>query len=168
LLAPFSAGAHSGGVGHSFRYEWGSNIVSFLLKRSNCACPEISNRNARVQAKQNRWDRMRGLIEARAQEMKDVPGGETGMLVRDFKGKDANQVVYKFDASLVNELNKVEKQAAEELGQWVPKSETTTFDAVEMVKMLHEGRARATENYEARMLACAADVIDVEPEKSGN
>jgi hypothetical protein len=128
---------------------------------------EISNRNARVQALQNRWDRMRGLIEARAQEMKDVPGGETGMLVRDFKGKDANQVVYKFDASLVNELNKVEKQAAEELGQWVPKSETSTFDAVEMVKMLHEGRARASENYEARMLACAADVItvDVEPEK---
>ena len=83
---------------------------------------EISNRNARVQAKQNRWDRMRGLIEARAQEMKDVPGGETGMLVRDFKGKDANQVVYKFDASLVNELNKVEKQAAEELGQWVART----------------------------------------------
>jgi hypothetical protein len=36
-----------------------------------------------------------------------------------------------------------------------------------MVKMLHEGRARACENYEARMLACAQDVVtvDVEPEK---
>jgi hypothetical protein len=68
---------------------------------------------------------MRGLIEARAQEMKDVPGGETGMLV-------ANQVVYKFDASLVNELNKVEKQAAEELGQTIEHIHVTVLAALNL------------------------------------
>jgi hypothetical protein len=51
---------------------------------------EISNRNARLQALQDRWDRMRKVIFVRGLEMADVPGGgSTGLLVRDYKGKDA-------------------------------------------------------------------------------
>jgi hypothetical protein len=38
--------------------------------------------------------------------LKDIPGGDTGLLVKDYKGKDANQVVYKFDSALVNDLCK--------------------------------------------------------------
>ncbi len=46
-------------------------------------------------------------------------------------------------------------------------SNVLRIDKAAMVKLLHEGRARARENYEARMLACAADVVtvDIEPAK---
>ena len=33
----------------------------------------------------------------------EVPGGETGLLVRDYKGKDADQPVYKVDTRLLAE-----------------------------------------------------------------
>src|SRR5258705_2301914 len=43
---------------------------------------EISSRNARVQALQDRWDRMRQVIEQRAAspDFAQVPGGTTGLL----------------------------------------------------------------------------------------
>jgi hypothetical protein len=72
------------------------------------------------------------------------------------------------DTATLAEFRHVERQAAEELGQWITKTETTTFDAVAMVRLLHEGRVRARENYEARVLACKANSITVEPVKSGN
>jgi hypothetical protein len=51
---------------------------------------DISNRNARVQALQDGWNRMRKVIHDSALEMADVPGGgSTGLLVREYKGKDA-------------------------------------------------------------------------------
>jgi hypothetical protein len=128
----------------------------------------ITDRNARVNALQDRWDRLKRLMDSRGRMMADVDGGgETGLLCRDFKGKDANQEIYRVDTGMLAEMRHIERQAAEELGQWITKTETTTFDAVEMVKLLHEGRARARQNYEARMLACSQDVItvDVEPAK---
>jgi hypothetical protein len=48
------------------------------------------------------------------------------------------------------------RQAAQELGQWDTKSETATFDTVEMVKLLHEGRRRAREFYQARQVEAPA------------
>jgi hypothetical protein len=50
---------------------------------------EISSRNARVQMLQNRWDRMRRVIDERAASpaFADVPGGTTGLLVKDFKAR---------------------------------------------------------------------------------
>ena len=86
---------------------------------------EISSRNARVQALQNRWDRMRRVIDERAAspDFAEVPGGTTGLLVKDYKGKDADTPVYKVDISLLAELRAHEQQAAEELGQWSEKRE---------------------------------------------
>jgi hypothetical protein len=98
---------------------------------------EISSRNARVQALQERWDKMRQVITERAvhyakggDDESDaiVPGGETGLLVKDFKGKEADQPVYKVDTGLLAELRNHEKQAAEELGQWTEKRQLTDAD----------------------------------------
>ena len=53
--------------------------------------------------------------------MVDLPGGASGMLVRDSKGKEADRLVTRIDpgvVSLVAELSGHERQAAEELGQW--------------------------------------------------
>ena len=73
---------------------------------------EIRKRSARVQALQVNLDKMRALIEARAKEYADSPGGSTGTLVRDFRGKNAEQEIWKFDGALVAEINDTLKQAA--------------------------------------------------------
>jgi hypothetical protein len=52
---------------------------------------------------QKRWEKMRQVIDecaARA-EFGDVPGGATGLLIKDHKGKDADQPVYKVDSGLL-------------------------------------------------------------------
>ena len=78
-------------------------------------------RNCGVAAPQKRWDRLRvGLdliLGQRGADMADLPGGASG-LVRDYKGKVADTVVYKVDTGLLAELRGHERQAAEELGQW--------------------------------------------------
>jgi hypothetical protein len=54
---------------------------------------EISSRNARVLTLQKRWDRLRAgldlILDQRAADMVDVPGGASGLLVRDSKRKEA-------------------------------------------------------------------------------
>ena len=58
---------------------------------------EISTRNARVQALQKRWDRLRDglnlVLDERGAEMADIPGGSTGLLTRDYEGKEADRLV---------------------------------------------------------------------------
>jgi glutamate-1-semialdehyde aminotransferase len=53
---------------------------------------EISNRNARVQALNDRWNELRSalqrLLRERRKDMAGVPGGQSGLLCREFKGKD--------------------------------------------------------------------------------
>jgi hypothetical protein len=83
---------------------------------------EISSRNARVRALQDRWDRMRQVIEERAAspDFDKVPGGTTGLLCRDLRCKDTP--VYKLDTGLLAELRAHEQQAAQELSQWQAKA----------------------------------------------
>lgn len=79
-------------------------------------------RENRLAYLQRRIDKMHALIEARAVELNgEVAGGETGLIVRDYKGKDADVPVYRFDAALVKELREHEKQAAIEVGEWAEK-----------------------------------------------
>jgi hypothetical protein len=75
-----------------------------------------SSRTGRIAALQDRCRRMRQLMDQRAVEMADVPGGDTGLLVEDLKGK---VVVYRFDRNLLAEIRAHERQVAQELGQWM-------------------------------------------------
>ena len=50
-------------------------------------------------------------------------GAATGLLVKDYRGKDANQEVWKFDSALEARLADDLKQAAIEEGQWSEKRE---------------------------------------------
>lgn len=97
----------------------------------------IADIHRRVAALNDRWNRMRRVIEARADDpkMADVPGGNTGLLVRTLKrivvednsqdgeGRTTSQEVaeYSVDTGLLKELRDHEKQAAQELGQWAEK-----------------------------------------------
>jgi phage terminase small subunit len=86
----------------------------------------------RIVALQDRWDRMKALIAARAEDpqMQKVTGGTTGLLVHNIKsigqGRDAERVdVYEIDAALLREMRELERQAAQEMGQWLDRSEVS-------------------------------------------
>ena len=92
----------------------------------------IRDKNARVEALQDRWDRMKRVIEERAKDraMRKAAGGKTGLLVRRLKqvgSGDSATVVEEFevDTALLKEMRAHEEQAAKELGQWVEKSEVS-------------------------------------------
>jgi hypothetical protein len=77
-----------------------------------------------VQALQKRWDYLPvGLdliLDQRGADMADLPGGASGLLVRDYRGMEADRPIPRIDpevVSLVAELRGHERQAAEEFGQ---------------------------------------------------
>jgi hypothetical protein len=67
---------------------------------------EFSSRNARVAALQKRWDRLRAgldlILDQRGADMADLPSGATGLLVRDYKGKEADRLVSESPAPRIN------------------------------------------------------------------
>jgi hypothetical protein len=111
----------------------------------------IANRQNRVAALDDRWRRMQRVVEARAEQYKDVPGGDSGLLVRQVKlvkvygsatevdeleggegpegdvltsmKREVEVAEYAVDTGLLRELREHEKQAAQELGQWTEKRE---------------------------------------------
>lgn len=92
----------------------------------------IADQSRRLAALNDRWNRMRRVLESRADDptMQGIPGGSTGLLVRTTKGigKGADfQVIeeYAVDTGLLAELRATEKQAAQELGQWTEKKEVS-------------------------------------------
>ena len=83
----------------------------------------IADRQARVAALDDRWMRLKRVMNARAEDLKEVPGGDSGLLVHEVKGiggGDSLQVIdeYPLDAALLKEFRAHEQQAAIELGQW--------------------------------------------------
>ncbi len=95
----------------------------------------IAQRGRRVAALNDRWHRMRRVIEERAasEDMQGIPGGETGLLVHQVKGigRGENfQVVHEYvvDDGLLGELRAHERQAAQELDQWTERHDVDVRD----------------------------------------
>lgn len=95
----------------------------------------LGRRERRVRALDDRWRLLLQVIEERAADpaVSAVPGGSTGMLVRQLKGVgsgDNFQLVeeYEVDTGLLKELREHERQAAQELGQWSERHEVTGRD----------------------------------------
>ena len=120
--------------------ELSNQITSEVVKL------EISDRSNRIAIYQDLADRMRMLIIARAQEMKgEVVSGETGLLARDYRGKDADHAIYKFDAAVIEKLNETLKQVAIESGQWIEKSQVKSDLSLGIIEKLQAGRRRVAE-----------------------
>lgn len=104
----------------------------------------IARLDRRIDAANDRHERMNALIAARAKDMKgEIAGGETGLLVRQFKsvgnGPGARVVTeYVFDSALVRELREHEKQVAQDTGQWTEKRELAGADGGSLVIHLVE------------------------------
>ena len=115
---------------------------------------EIRKRSSRVEVLQDNLNRMCGLIEARALEYSDDPGGATGMLVKDYLGKNAEQEIWKLDAALVSQINATLKQAAIEEGQWNAKRKIAGGVDIEVARV--ELRREARRIADAKKAALAA------------
>src|SRR5450759_4126696 len=78
-------------------------------------------------------------------------GGATGMLVKDYRGKNADQVIWKFDSALAARIADTLKQAAIEEGQWTEKRETKdTVGLSVFMQRLNAGRDRVAADKRAR------------------
>lgn len=114
----------------------------------------------RVAALNDRWNRLRQVIEARADDprMEGIPGASTGLLtVTQVKqvgmGPDARMVsLYGIDAPLLREIREVEKQAAIELGQWQIRVDTGAID----MHKVHDAMEKRAAQYEAAQARVAA------------
>ena len=94
---------------------------------------------------------MRNLIAARAIEDADDLGGATGMLVKDYRGKNTEQEIWKFDAALVAQTCDVLEQAAIEEGQWTEKCDAKgSVGMREIMARLNAGRKRVADANAAR------------------
>jgi hypothetical protein len=69
--------------------DWFAALTGRTFRRNHR--PEIASRHCQ------RWDRLRSGLELpldeRGADMADVPGGASGLLVRDCKGKEADRLV---------------------------------------------------------------------------
>jgi hypothetical protein len=74
----------------------------------------------RASADSLRWN-LDLILDQRGADMADVPGGASGLLVRGYKGREADRLVTRIDpgvVSLVAVLQGHERQAAERLERW--------------------------------------------------
>ena len=116
-------------IGIATLYRW-KNYQEFkdhVLKlraalREEVLYNEIADIVHRVRRYNKRWKQIDRLIDARAKQHSNIPGGDTGLLVRDIKGR-AEHDVYFFDAALIREERELAKQTAQDLGQWTEKHE---------------------------------------------
>lgn len=116
----------------------------------------IADRVKRVRAQNDRWDRMRRVIDERAEDpqFQDVAGGRTGLIVHNVKGvgkgEDFRLIdLYEVDTGLLAEMRATEKQAAQELGQWTEKrdivSDGRALNAATIIVMPDNGRGDRAE-----------------------
>lgn len=72
-----------------------------------------ARRRSRLQGLEDKLDRMEQVIEARAKEYADIPGGDTGLLTLS-KRREGD--MYLIDPVLLREYREYSKQIAEEVG----------------------------------------------------
>lgn len=117
----------------------------------------IADRVERIRGYEDRRARLYRVMQARAEQHADVPGGDTGLLIRQVKlvkvydaeagdepgtdvlysaKKSVEVEEYAIDTGLLKELRDLERQAAQDLGQWTEKKELTGKDGGPIVVSL--------------------------------
>lgn len=112
-------------------FGWQARLVEIAeTERQAIIARGIAEKQNRIDALNDRWARMRQVVKERAEdsELQHVAGGKTGLIVHNVKGvgkgEDFQLIdLYEVDTGLLKELREHEKQAAQEVGQWVEKSE---------------------------------------------
>jgi hypothetical protein len=92
----------------------------------------IADRVERVKRLGKRWNQINEVFQARANDPGhiSVPGWDTGLLCHEQKSLGSGDLatvvdVYKVDTATIKEEREISKQAAQELGQWTEKVQTS-------------------------------------------
>ncbi len=77
----------------------------------------------RIKQAADRHRRLQQLIDARAAEGGKAPGADTGLLVKNYKSIGSGEYATAYeewttDVGMLREMREIEKQAAQDLGQW--------------------------------------------------
>lgn len=128
--AGYSKKAAAAGAAHLAKRDQVAGRILFLRRlyghlAEKCSIREVDER---IKAAQYRWDQLKQIIAERsvAPEFQQVPGGKTGLLYIDYRGKNADIPVYKVDINLLTALLQHEERAARELGQWTTEQQQGT------------------------------------------
>jgi len=84
----------------------------------------IARLSRRINSYLQDFEALNQIIEERGADLQDIPGGATGFIVRDYKGKNADQPFYCYDSALMRDRLALRKQLAQELGQWTERVRT--------------------------------------------
>jgi len=117
--------------------EFAAEVAALAQKMGDrCARLAIARKHRRVAALDDRVRRLKRVIAGRAGNAahRAAPGGDTGLLARKLKmiGSGENATVveeFEVDGTLLRELREHEKQAAQELGQWVERKDLNVSEA---------------------------------------
>ncbi len=117
--------------------EFAARVIEILQREREAIAEEgIVLKKLRLQQYVDQYERMARILNERASDpgMDGVPGGKTGLILRDVKGigrgDDFQAVnVYSPDTQLLKEMREWMKQAAIEMGQWVEKGDLTSGGA---------------------------------------
>ncbi len=120
----------------------------------------ITQRARRLTALNDRWRRMQDLIDARATIHAEAgPHGETGLVVEK-PGEFGRE--WAFDSALMSEMRQAEKQAAQEMGQWVEKLAPTNptgeaaYEPIDL-KRLSVDELRALQQLASKAVVASGD-----------
>lgn len=83
----------------------------------------IADKQFRVNTLNDLHGRMLKVIESRGEANTDLTGGDTGLVVREvtYLPSGATRERHEVDTGLLKSIQEYQKQAAQELGQWVEK-----------------------------------------------
>ena len=125
------------GVDRRTLYEWRNDPIFHARVdeeteryRSEVNRIGLAKMECRLNALNDRWMALQRVIIDRGldPEIQGVPGGSTGLLVKQVKGVGRGEnfelvTTYRLDVGLLRSLLDLEKQAAQELGQWTNRTE---------------------------------------------
>ncbi len=122
---------------YQFRARINEHISAYREKIRITGIAVVENRISDLNAVRLK---LKQIMEERAADpdMQNVPGGKTGLIVRQVKGigkGDDFQMIelYSVDTGLISSLCEVSRQASQELGQWSDRAQVThTVKAYEM------------------------------------
>lgn len=113
--------AHPGAEGH--RLLKNAEVQEAIAEwRDQIRKQGIADQTFRIERLNELDHRYWSLIEARAEQYDHIPGGNTGLLVRQEKATaDGVIVEYVADVAVTREIRELQKQMAQELGEWTEK-----------------------------------------------
>ena len=123
------------GISERTLYNWKNDpeftaLVETLLNvwHQHVMDTGIADARRRMFRLNDRWRRAQSVIEQRAKDenLKKVPGGNTGLMVRRVRAVAGRPVAeYVVDVGLMAEMDRMEELAAKQLGQFAVKHEHT-------------------------------------------